>query len=215
VAILENFQSADGTNAIPTQVRGCIARSIATTTQKAQDGDHWRIRPEPSDCRLAYDRVPDAARLYRCGTRLTQEASALFGTLSIAMPHAATLAHVRALQASRRGDPSVTEHALKATRQYEALGWSSHVDRCRDLSRSGSGAARVTKGAIEGFSLSPREKEIAELVVAGASNTAMAECLAVSRRTVEKHLTSIYEKLRLRNRAQLVAFMSRRRSSPG
>jgi DNA-binding CsgD family transcriptional regulator/tetratricopeptide (TPR) repeat protein len=127
--------------------------------------------------------------------------------------YAATVEHIRALQAARRGDDdSATGHALEAIGYYRFLGWPSHADRCAGLTLAGGLASRAIKGEISEFALSPREVEIAELVVAGTSNAAMAQRLAVSRRTVEKHLTSIYDKLRLRNRAQLVAFVARQGS---
>lgn len=130
--------------------------------------------------------------------------------------YAATAAHVRALQAARRGDDASSQaYASKAALTYDRLGWPSHAQQCRNLVVASGAGARVTKGAIADYALSPREIEIADLVVAGTSNAGMAERLTLSRRTVEKHLTSIYEKLQLRNRAQLVAFMARQGSSRG
>jgi len=43
----------------------------------------------------------------------------------------------------------------------------------------------------------------------GRPNKGLAERLDVSQRTVEKHLTSIYGKLGLRNRSELAAFVAR------
>ena len=45
--------------------------------------------------------------------------------------------------------------------------------------------------------LTPREREVLELMAEGRSNGAIAEQLVVSERAVEKHVTSIFEKLRL------------------
>ena len=58
--------------------------------------------------------------------------------------------------------------------------------------------------------LSPREWEIATLVAAGTSNKELAGRLAVSQKTIEKHLTSIYDKLGFRSRSELAAFVARR-----
>ena len=52
-------------------------------------------------------------------------------------------------------------------------------------------------------SLTDRERTIVRLVVAGASNRAIAEQLGVSRRTVESHLAHVYAKLGVGNRLQL------------
>jgi DNA-binding CsgD family transcriptional regulator/tetratricopeptide (TPR) repeat protein len=122
--------------------------------------------------------------------------------------YAATVAHVRAISESRNGDASAGS-AFEAARRYLELGWPAHASACSELA---AGARRVRQRIHvdhEWTALSPRETAIAKLVVAGTSNAAMAERLAVSRRTVEKHLTSIYTKLRVRNRAQLVAFVTR------
>ena len=45
--------------------------------------------------------------------------------------------------------------------------------------------------------LTPREKEVLELMAEGRSNKAIAEQLVVTERAVEKHVTSIFGKLRL------------------
>ncbi|HTW83265.1 MAG TPA: AAA family ATPase [Candidatus Sulfotelmatobacter sp.] len=77
-----------------------------------------------------------------------------------------------------------------------------------DLRRLASHAAAPTAGDRGG--LSPREWEIATLVAAGTSNKELAGRLAVSQKTVEKHLTSIYDKLGFRSRSELAAFIARR-----
>jgi DNA-binding NarL/FixJ family response regulator len=47
--------------------------------------------------------------------------------------------------------------------------------------------------------LTPREQEIAELVLAGITNRAIATQLVLSERTVEGHVRSILAKLQLTN----------------
>jgi DNA-binding NarL/FixJ family response regulator len=46
-------------------------------------------------------------------------------------------------------------------------------------------------------SLTPREREVLGLMAEGRSNAGIAECLVVTERAVEKHVTSIFGKLRL------------------
>jgi len=46
-------------------------------------------------------------------------------------------------------------------------------------------------------SLTPREREVLELMAEGRSNSGIAERLVVTERAVEKHVTSIFGKLRL------------------
>jgi DNA-binding NarL/FixJ family response regulator len=45
--------------------------------------------------------------------------------------------------------------------------------------------------------LTPREREVLGLMAEGRSNSGIAEQLVVTERAVEKHVTSIFSKLRL------------------
>jgi len=57
--------------------------------------------------------------------------------------------------------------------------------------------------------LSPREIEVAMLIGRGLNNREIAEQLEVSERTVKANLTSIFEKLELRDRVQLALWVNR------
>jgi DNA-binding NarL/FixJ family response regulator len=52
-------------------------------------------------------------------------------------------------------------------------------------------------------SLTPREREIVQLIVQGASNREIAQTLFISEKTVRNHITSILGRLDLRDRTQL------------
>lgn len=62
--------------------------------------------------------------------------------------------------------------------------------------------------------LSPREQEVARLVVAGASNPEIAEALFVARKTVERHVSNILAKTGARNRTELAGRLAESDSSP-
>jgi DNA-binding NarL/FixJ family response regulator len=54
--------------------------------------------------------------------------------------------------------------------------------------------------------LSPREHEIVRLIARGRTNKEIAKRLSISVRTVERHRSSIMNKLGLQNRAELIAY---------
>jgi DNA-binding CsgD family transcriptional regulator len=56
--------------------------------------------------------------------------------------------------------------------------------------------------------LSPREREVARLVVAGTSNPEIAETLFITRKTVERHVSNILAKTGARNRTELAGRLS-------
>ena len=57
--------------------------------------------------------------------------------------------------------------------------------------------------------LTPREREIAELVAQGQSNLEVAANLDITERTVKAHLSSIYEKTKTRSRLNLALLINR------
>lgn len=58
--------------------------------------------------------------------------------------------------------------------------------------------------------LTRREQEIARLVLSGKSNREIAVHLGVTERTIKAHLTAIFRKLHVRNRAQMMACLAGR-----
>jgi DNA-binding NarL/FixJ family response regulator len=57
--------------------------------------------------------------------------------------------------------------------------------------------------------LTPREREIAELVEAGRANREVAAQLFLGSRTIEAHLRNIYGKLDVRSRVELAHAVQR------
>jgi DNA-binding CsgD family transcriptional regulator len=75
----------------------------------------------------------------------------------------------------------------------------------------GDGYLRHVEPAADGAGpmvLSEREYEIANLVARGKSNNEIARILAISHKTVEKHLGSAYQKLGFSSRVQLAAHIA-------
>ena len=77
------------------------------------------------------------------------------------------------------------------------------------LGEFGRQARRAAPTPLPGADLSPREKEVLELVTQGKSNKEIAAALAIAENTVKNHLKNILEKLHLENRVQAATFAIR------
>lgn len=63
---------------------------------------------------------------------------------------------------------------------------------------------------LSSSTLSVREREVAELVVAGKSNKEIASILGISESTVKNHITSILKKLGVQDRMELVLLWAKK-----
>lgn len=102
------------------------------------------------------------------------------------------------LDAAQR-DPAALRSVVEEAAEMGALSEQQlAISRLRELGVRWRPAARADDGA-----LSARERQIAAMVAAGASNPEIAQSLFLSRKTVERHVTHILAKLGLRNRIEL------------
>jgi DNA-binding NarL/FixJ family response regulator len=163
----------------------------------------------------------DVDELHRLGTFLDADAHELDDLLGRA--HANALA---AIVARRTGEETrATELAMAAARAYQSLGRPLLQARALDSAGRPEDARAIylRHGAV-GYAkhlaapaqrepaheaLSEREREVATFVAAGLGNAAIAERLSISKKTVEKHIGSIYDKLSIRSRAQLAGLLAR------
>jgi two-component system response regulator DevR len=75
---------------------------------------------------------------------------------------------------------------------------------------------RMQSGAATGetlAALSPQERRVLALVAKGKTNKEVGEQLGLSGNTVKNYLGNVFEKLRLKHRAQAAAFYIRNSSS--
>lgn len=135
------------------------------------------------------------------------EAADLYDSIG-SLTAAATSWSEAAMVAARSGEPdrAVELFEQQARPRLEAIGATGLISRTADAvpvrvrRRLGRRPARPSDGVA---SLTPAERRVAELVATGATNTAIATELVVSRRTVESHLSRIYRKLNVTSRVVL------------
>jgi len=121
-------------------------------------------------------------------------------------PERTSLARVTAGEGDIAGAEAILRQAWAIAEATEAATERAHVDQLlRQLGiRTWRRGARARQtGDLS--ALSDREREIANLLADGASNPDIASALFLSRKTVERHVSSILGKLDAKNRAQVAA----------
>lgn len=107
---------------------------------------------------------------------------------------------LRRIVAYVNDEPSPNDHLLSKNGIGQETILNLEIDGiCYTLMRSQAEPSRVPA------TLSPREKEVARLVVKGLSNRAIGTVLEISPWTVSTHLRRVFTKLKVRSRAEMVA----------
>lgn len=92
---------------------------------------------------------------------------------------------------------SIAGRKDEALRTFEEMGAYGNARRLREELTPRSRQGRAAR------SLTPREDDVATLVVDGLTNREIADRLSVTEKTVETHLASIFGKLGIKSRSQL------------
>ncbi len=95
--------------------------------------------------------------------------------------------------------------ALAQARRRGALALAQRA--ADELAATGETVREPLSSGVE--SLTPSERRIAGIAADGLSNREIAQSLFVSVKTVETHLSSVYRKLDIAGRAELVAALAR------
>jgi DNA-binding NarL/FixJ family response regulator len=119
------------------------------------------------------------------------------------LEHGRTMLEKGSIERRAKRKAAAKQTLEQALEILEPLGAQIWVSRARDeLTRIGLRRARATEG------LTPAQTRVAELVVAGSSNGEIALELHMSLRTVESHLTRVYQEHGVRSRTQLIAALA-------
>jgi DNA-binding NarL/FixJ family response regulator len=111
----------------------------------------------------------------------------------------------RALESSDR--EAAIQEARAAAAGFERLGAGRDRDRAAFLLRRLGGEGRT--GPRDGGTLTRREQEVLRLLALGLTNGEIATRLFITPKTAGNHVSSIFMKLGVRNRAQAAAFAQR------
>lgn len=112
------------------------------------------------------------------------------------------------------GDRAAAVPLLRQARsEFEEYGAIRQRDQAvRELRRLGQRVGRGGRrasGTNGAMALSGREREISEMVADGHTNKEIGDALLISTRTVERHLSHVFDKLNVSSRAQLGAEIQR------
>ncbi|MEU0597839.1 LuxR family transcriptional regulator [Streptomyces sp. NPDC006393] len=135
-------------------------------------------------------------RLAKLGTGL-EEARAAFA-----------LARLR----TRRPGPTSYEEAARLFRRCRALPWLRRVEAAATRPAQPDAAPAGPDGPAALDGLAAMERQVAALVMEGATNREIAGRLFVSVKTVEATLTRVYRKLGIRSRVDIVRLAAGRRA---
>ena len=103
-----------------------------------------------------------------------------------------------ALACRTLGDEDTAMLELEGARGvFEQLGAAPDITRVE---------SHTSGGRRDAHGLTPRELQVLRLVAAGETNKAIAASLVLSERTIDRHVSNIFQKLRVPSRAAATAF---------
>jgi LuxR family transcriptional regulator, maltose regulon positive regulatory protein len=103
------------------------------------------------------------------------------------------------------------EEAESACTKLEALGARLYVERAAALSARIARRLKLGRGASSGSELTARQIEILRLVAAGNTNKEIAAALFLSEKTVDRHLSNIFDKLGVSSRTAAATSAAKRK----
>lgn len=165
----------------------------------------------PAHAALALGRVAAAEGRTEAAALCFEDALKWFAQLELPLETARTRLDLARALSRTQPVPAISE-ARAALSALDRLGASHDADLAAALLRSwGAGGRSVPR---EAGVLTRREREILGLLAQGYSNHEIADRLFISRKTVAHHVSSVLEKLGLRNRAEAAVYAARLQDQP-
>ncbi len=191
-----------------------VVRRGVKALLESQEG--WEVCGEASTGREAVDEVnrldPDIVVLDLSmpelngldATRRIRREAPRTQVLVLTMHHSEELAH-QVFQAGARG------YVLKSDADRDLVTAVESLEQHQSFQTPNLAAAppETDRAPAEWRDLTPREREIVQLVAEGRSSKEVAAMLGISIKTVESHRTNVMRKLRIRSVSQLVRYAVR------
>ena len=186
----------DGTSPVFAEARGNLALADAEVTRLLD-------RPDPVAWTLAADRFIEPRRPYELALCRYRQAKALLAVRAPKSEAIAALAEANALATVIGAGPLADAIAGLARMARLELPSARVVDAAAEANPGTESPATDEAGEVEDpFGLTPREREVLGLLVAGQTNRRIAETLFISESTASVHVSNIIGKLGVTNRAE-------------
>jgi non-specific serine/threonine protein kinase len=179
--------------------RGDIPRALTSFNASLETHLAQRNTPGVAECLIGFAALATICDLHAIGARLLAAVPAIGGERVTTAWAATRLEYEHYLALVRS---ALTEAELQTEQTTgRALSLEEAVSLARGLPLT---TALARRGRRPPDGLTVREREVATLIGQGKSNGEIADELAVSKRTVEKHVANILSKLDVANRSRLV-----------
>ncbi|WP_162794770.1 helix-turn-helix transcriptional regulator [Nonomuraea lactucae] len=193
------------------------SQAAVALAELGRDFDARRMAGEELELARRCDSPGALGRALRITGRLTggdAGLAMLHEAVEVLKPTSALLEQAKALHAlgsalhnlNRRAE--ARGHLTSALDLADRCGAAPLVDKVRAKLRAAGGRPR--RAALFGLqALTPSERQVADLAVAGHSNRGIAQALFITVKTVEVHLGNVYRKLDVKHRNELAKVMAK------
>ena len=184
------------------------AQALFGESMAAHRAEH--NKPGMAECLIGFAATAVVCGVPGAGARLLAASAAISGQPATDVWPATQTEYDRYLALARAG---LSEAAFQ---EEEAIGSAMSLEQAIEyalhlpLKPGSPSTVRSEPG-----DLTEREREVAVLIAAGRSNGEIAAELVLSKRTVEKHISSIFSKLELTHRGQIVQWAIEHRLTRG